>query len=267
MTTTSRTVSSVTTLLGTLVLTATAVAAIFPMGRAVVSGDSDSQPLYTAAASGLTHVEVESNAAHITVSFGDVSEVELRSSAPSHNSWRLTTSGNTLKASNSSHMSGFCFGWCGNGEEQVTLTLPRELAGEVSAQVELLSGRMDVGGDYSNLEIDVAAGDFAFTGAAPSLDVEVGAGTVDVNVTGAREATFDLAAGSLNATLDGRAPDRVRAQVFAGEFDLTVPDATYRVNTDVAFGNFDNRLNTSPASDHVIDLEVAAGQVTLRPAG
>ncbi len=267
MTTTSRTVSAITTLVGALLLAALAVAAIIPVGRAVAMGNSDPRSLYTASASGITHVEVESNAARIDVGFGDVAEVELKSSAPSHNSWRLTTSGNTLKASNSSPMGGFCFVWCGNREEHVTLTLPRELAGELSAQVELLSGRMELGGDFSNVGIEVAAGDFAYTGATPSLDVEVGAGTVGVNVTGAREANFTIAAGQLEATLEGRAPERISAEVFAGEFDLTVPDVTYQVNTDVAFGNLDNRLNTSPTSAHVVELEIAAGKATLRPAG
>ena len=54
----------------------------------------------------------------------------------------------------------------------------------------------------------------------------------------------------------------------AGTADIWLPDEVYSVTSDVAAGDFQNALRTdNSVMTHVIEVEVAAGGLSLRPQG
>lgn len=74
-----------------------------------------------------------------------------------------------------------------------------------------------------------------------------------------------IGAGEILATLTGNALREVRIDVSAGSLVASLPDAEYAVTSDVSAGSFDNELDTSPGAARTVDVQVAAGGVTLRP--
>lgn len=244
MTTTSRTVSIIATVLGAVVLLGLVVSSARPVVDSVLAG-GPGDASQSSSVEGITKIRVDSANAHVEIAFAEVPEAQLNVTSGSGNRWRLRTSGDTLTATNSRLFGGSCFIWC-TREERVTILLPEELQGRLAADVELASGQVVVDGDFTDLGLEVAAGSFTFSGHSDTLDV-------------------DLAAGTAEITLRGAPPERVAATLAAGRLDLTVPDVPYHVRSDVTFGNVDNQLRTSPDSAHRIDVELAAGRATLRP--
>src|SRR5699024_10265666 len=85
--------------------------------------------IHTAAVDGVTTLHVDSRSSDVHVAFGDVAEAQLSVSPADSNAWHWTTAGNTLIATNQRPFYNICFGWCGNRNEEVTITLPEELDG------------------------------------------------------------------------------------------------------------------------------------------
>ena len=53
-------------------------------------------------------------------------------------------------------------------------------------------------------------------------------------------------------------------EVNAGSLNLTVPEGDYDVSSDVAAGDFDNRIGSTPDAQNTISVSVSAGDAVLR---
>ena len=269
MTSTARTVSLITALLGAVVLAAVVVSAALPAVGTLLAGDrgsAGSGGVHAAAVDGVTTLHVDSSSSDVHVAFGDVAEAELSVSPADSSTWQWKTSGNTLIATNERPFYNICFGWCGNRNEEVTITLPEDLDGKLSGDFELGSGRLTAEGDFTNLDLEVAAGMLTYTGEVEKVTADLSAGSAHLALTNTRVADVEVAAGRFIAELDGQAPEQVRAHLSAGELDLTLPDVPYQVRTEHTFGVLDNQLRTTPDADNIIDIEVAAGRALLQRA-
>lgn len=270
MTSTARTVSLITTLLGALILAAVFTSAALPAVGSSLAGDREASTasggIHTAAVDDVTTLYVDSRSSDVHVAFGDVSEAQLSVSPADSNAWHWTTAGNALIATNERPFYNICFGWCGNENEEVTITLPEELDGKLSGDFTLGSGRVTAEGDFTNLDLDVSAGTLTYTGEVEEVTTDLSGGSTNLELTNTRVADLEVAAGRFTAELDGRAPERVRAELSAGELNLTLPDVPFQVRTEHTFGILDNQLRTAPDADHLIDIEVVAGRALLQHA-
>src|SRR5699024_8477251 len=116
-------------------------------------------------------------------------------------------------------------------------------------------------GDFNRLDVELGAGEANVSGSARELD----AGSANLNLANVQTAELEVSAARLITELTGSAPDNVNAEVSAGRLEVTLPDTEYAVNSQVSAGNLDNELQTSSASDHRVNVEVSAGNTSLRP--
>src|SRR5699024_8122472 len=155
---------------------------------------------------------------------------------------------------------------CNFEENRVTLTLPEELNdGSLNADMDLSAGRLIADGDFDHLEVELGAGEATVNGSANALDAQLSAGSANLNLANVQTAELEVSAGRLITELTGDAPDNVNAEVSAGRLEVTLPNTEYAVNSQVSAGNLDNELQTSSASNHRVNVEVSAGNTTLRP--
>lgn len=217
----------------------------------------------TAPVSNVRELDVEVAAGEFIVQFGSVDEATL-DIQQGRGSWTLEQRGDTLVVESPSlGWLNFCFGWC---EQQVaTLTLPNELQLRegLDADLELSAGSLTASGVFNDLDLTVSAGEMRVDATAKAFQTEVSAGELRGTIADAREGSVQVSAGSTTLTLAGDAPDRLGVKVSAGEADLVLPEAAYDVRSTVSAGELDNRLEGG-ASQHIIEVEVSAGGVTLR---
>lgn len=214
-------------------------------------------------ASGVRDLSVEVAGASLRVEFADVSEATLDvTSGLGVEAWNLTREGNELTLAS---MRRFGPGWLFGGEVHATLTLPQELE-SLDAHFDLSAGDLTVEGEFADLEIDVSAGSFSVDGTARTLSAELSAGGADIDLIGVDEAEFAVNAGALESRLAGSAPRMVSVDVSAGSLELTLPNGTYDVRSDVSAGEFDNRLRSEPGAANTVDVTVSAGTATIKSA-
>lgn len=220
----------------------------------------------TAATSGVTEVTVDANASQFNLEFGDVSEATLQTNGLDADGWHLGRDGTELLVQAPDQWFNWCFIICNFEENQVTLTLPEELNdGSLNANLDLNAGRLIADGDFDRLEVELGAGQANVNGSARELDAQLNAGSANLNLANVQTAELEISAGRLITELTGSAPENVNAEVSAGRLDLTLPDTEYAVTSEVSAGNLDNELQTSSASNHRVNVEVSAGNATLRP--
>lgn len=210
----------------------------------------------------ITAIELDIDAADVTILFDDVEEVSLDTTGRDSDKWRVQRTGDTMHISTPGDRFGFCFGLC-NMERTATVRLPKGLEG-INLTVDLDAGAVVADGKFGDVDIDGDAGATTVRGAASSLSAEVEAGTLDAELDGVRKASLGLDAGRGKVTLTGRAPEQVQAEVSTGALDVVLPDASYRVQSDVTFGDFVNELRTDDESRHRVEAELEAGSLTLR---
>jgi len=217
----------------------------------------------TAPVSNVRELDVEVAAGEFIVQFGSVDEATL-DIQQGRGSWTLEQRGDTLVVESPSlGWLNFCFGWC---ESQLaTLTLPNELQlrNGLDADLELSAGSLTASGVFNDLDLTVSAGEMRVDATAKAFQTTVSAGELRGTINGARQGEVQVSAGSTRLTLTGDAPDMVSVEVSAGNTELVLPEAAYDVRSTISAGELDNRLN-SGASNHVVEVEVAAGGVTLR---
>lgn len=218
----------------------------------------------TLAVGGVTELDVQVDAGSIRVEFADIDEAELEvRSSWGIDRWTLETSDDALVvASPSGWLNGWFGGWLG-GNGSAVLRLPQSLEG-VDADLGLAAGDLTVDGSFGELDLQVDAGRADVSGSATDVEAQLSAGHAEIDLDGAREASFTVNAGSLDAVLTGRAPDEITAEVNAGSLRLTVPDGEYDVSSDVAAGDFDNRVGSTPGAANTIRVAVSAGEAVLR---
>src|SRR5690625_2762112 len=91
MTSTARTVSLITTLLGALILAAVFTSAALPAVGSLLAGDREASTasggIHTAAVDDVTTLYVDSRSSDVHVAFGDVPEAQLSVSPADSNAW------------------------------------------------------------------------------------------------------------------------------------------------------------------------------------
>ncbi|MDN8548275.1 hypothetical protein PUW81_004060 [Microbacterium sp. NM3R9] len=251
------------------ILTAVAGGALIlgAMGTGVlstVSSGSVETSTATAETGGVTALAVDTSAADVEISFGDVDEATLTvTGVRGADAWQLARDGDILVVDSERD---WWNGWNTWGDiSRATLVLPAELAG-VDAELRVDAGQLRVEGDFGALALRVDAGSLDAVGSATTLDTNVSAGRASVELDGVTDAAVSLSAGRVTGSLTGTPPASVTVDAEAGAVDLTLPRGSYAVDARRDAGNFTNGLTEDATSPHRVDVRVSAGSVSLRPA-
>lgn len=242
-----------------------AVALVFSLGNGVLAGVAAAggrSDVLTAPIDDVRSVDLQVDRATMLVRFGDVPEATLSVEQPglAFGAWRLRSNGGTLEVRSPDSWGPFNR-W---SRTDVTLTLPRDLAGQVNFDGAFNAGNISVDGDFAAMDVEVNAGRLRLGGSADALRVELNAGEVTAEL--ADVATLDAAvqAGALNATLTGTPPRSVDADLTAGMIDLAVPDAEYAVSHSGVLASTGNvTVRQDPASPLTMDLRVQLGELSV----
>lgn len=241
---------------------AAAGAAVAGTVRMSQGGSGGGEGNFTAEVDGVSSVQVDVDAADVTVQFGAVDVAELSTTGLEADRWTLRTDGDTLVVSSPDRNGPWFGGWWWNDETAAILTLPESLRGS-DASLILDAGSLDAEGDFGVVSVEVNAGSASVDGSADELEVSVSAGDAEVSLDGVRRASYELSAGWVDAEL-GSVPDDVTVNVSAGTLTLTVPDAAYRLTRDVSAGSLNSDLREGLQADGSVDVVVSAGSVDLR---
>ncbi len=223
---------------------------------------------WTADVRGISGIDVEADAALVTIEFGDVDEAVLEVTDARRGDWRLERDGDELVLRSPDRVFGWGPRWGGWGRdgETAVLTLPEELRERhLDADLRLSAGELRADGDFGDLALELGGGAMDVSGSAETLAADVSAGQTEIDLEGVDEASLTVSAGRLLGRLTGAAPDETTIEVSAGSLELELPDAPYDVRSDVSAGSFDNRLETETAAPHLVTVEVSAGRVQLTP--
>lgn len=217
-------------------------------------------------ASGVDALDVDVSAGSLRIDFADVDEASLDvTSGWGSGDWTLERDGDELVVSSPDWAFGGA--WLFGGDVRATLTLPRELEDTVlDAQFTVSAGDLDASGRYGELDVELGAGAVNVSGAAREVSADISAGRADLDLTDVQTADLTLSAGQLDGRFDGSRPRLVEVNVSAGSLDLALPDGDYDVTSSVSAGQLDNRLDTSASASSRIAVELSAGQVILRSA-
>ncbi len=219
----------------------------------------------TAAMQGVTALEIEATGGAFTLQYGDVDEATL--DVVGSQPWTMKAVGNTLTVEPSQAVwVDFCFIICNRNGGTVTLTLPKQFESQaLDADIVVTAGEFTAHGTFGLLDLEASAGRIDVSGAARTLEAEIGAGWIELDLENVQTAEFDVNAGRMNATLTGTAPKNVAIDVNAGSLELTLPPAAYQVSSNIAAGSFDNQLTATPGgAASVIEVNVSAGSVVVR---
>lgn len=218
----------------------------------------------TVAVDGVTELDVQVDAGDMRVEFADIDDAELEvRSAWGIDRWTLVRDGGELMvASPNGWFNGWFGGWFG-GNGSAVLRLPQSLEG-MDADLGLAAGDLTVDGSFDELDLQVDAGSAEVSGSANSVEAHLSAGRAELVLDDVGEAQVTVNAGSLEAAFSGSAPDELVAEVNAGSLRLVVPDGEYDVSSEVAAGDFDNRIGSVPGAAHTIRVTVSAGDAVLR---
>lgn len=259
----SRAVSLTAAIVGAVVLLGVGSSAALATAGTVLSASAGGASSHSVSASGVTALDVQAEAADLTIEFGDVDEATLNTNS---NLWQLERSGDELIVQRDRWFFSFwCFGACDAGARGPSiLTLPMELNGSLNADVTVGAGNVNVEGDFAQLAVSVGAGEADIRGAAETLNIGVDAGRANLELQDVREADIRVDVGDADVTLMGDAPSRVGVTVSVGDATISLPQETYDVRQNASVGTVDNRLSTNPSSELLIDAEVSVGNITLR---
>lgn len=218
----------------------------------------------TANTTGVTKLDLNSNAARVNIAFDDVDQATLDATGQRADRWQLNRRGDTLSVRPPEMWWSWC--WFNCGETEVTLTLPQELNdGNLNAELDLNAGRLDAEGSFNELSLELNAGEMVVDGTARALQTEVNAGRAELQLADVETASFEVAAGRIDSDLTGTPPTTTEIDVSAGQLVLGLPDVEYSVITDASAGSVNNNLRTAPDAANRITVDIAAGDVTLRP--
>ncbi|WP_413320438.1 DUF4097 family beta strand repeat-containing protein [Agrococcus sp. 1P02AA] len=258
-----------------LVIVLGTIAGVLALGGGVVRGvaaHASTSNDYVADAAGLEQLRIDSTAAAFEVRFADVEQAQLAVSTDGGpaQEWRLEREGSTLVVGTDRRWRWFGFGFSfgGNsGEQLATLTLPAALErSALDLDVDVAAGSFAATGAWGETTVDLSAGDVDLGGTAASVAVEVSAGEarLDLSTDGAVE--LGVSAGRILGSLTGEQPSSITASASAGSIDLDIPDGAYAVTEQASAGTADVRVVDDPSAASTIDVDVSAGSITLRPA-
>ena len=224
----------------------------------------------TADVTGVTDLDVDMAAGALRIEFADVTDAELEvTGTGGAERWTFRSEdGQLVVASPQGWFNGgWPFGGWPFGErsgDDATLVLPQSLEG-TDADLSLAAGELIVDeGDFGEVDLDMGAGRTRFSASVDSITADVSAGAAELELDGAREASFTVSAGALQAQLSGQQPRTLELDVSAGTLEVTVPEGDYDVVSDVTAGDFDNRVGSTPDADSTVSVQVSAGKAVLR---
>lgn len=114
------------------------------------------------------------------------------------------------------------------------------------------------------VELHSSAGDITVIGAVtPALRLSTSAGDVRASGVRADDVVGDTSAGDIRLSMLGLA-ETVDARSSAGDVNLVVPDATYRLETSTDAGTVDDQeIRTSPTASRSIRAVTSAGDIRI----
>jgi hypothetical protein len=224
----------------------------------------------TVAVADVTELDVDMAAGTLRIEFADVSEAELEvTGTAGAERWTFRSEdGELVVASPQGWFNGgWPFGGWPFGEraaDDATLVLPESVRG-ADARLSLAAGELIVDeGDFGDVDLDMGAGRTQFSASVDAITADVSAGAAELELEGAREASFSVSAGGLLATLSGQQPQTLEIDVSAGSAEVTVPEGDYNIVSDVTAGDFDNRVGSTPDADSTVNVQVSAGKAVLK---
>lgn len=232
----------------------------------VTSGDGSVGSTTSVDTTGVTALRVEVGRGSATIRFADVTEATMRATGTGSSDWTMRREGDELRVERPSAPFGWWIGGWFGVDPQMTLTLPRELEGELDADLQLDAGALSTEGRFDTLSTSVNAGSLTVEGGARSVTTRVSAGSATLRLDDVTTADLSMSAGQLSATITGAQPDAVKLDVSAGSMDVTVPSGRYALSKDVSAGNLDTSVQNDFSSSHRIQASLSAGSITLRPA-
>lgn len=230
----------------------------------VASSDGSAARSTSVDTTGITGLKVEVGRGSATIRFDDVSEATMRVSGTGSSDWTIRRDGDVLRVDRPNGPFGWWVGGWFGIDPQMTLTLPRELEGELTADLQLDAGALTTEGRFDTLTTKVNAGSLSLDGGARTVTTTVNAGSATLRLDDVTTADLSMSAGELDATISGRQPDDVRLDVSAGSMDVTVPAGRYALEKNSSAGTIDARLQEDSSSTHRIDARLSAGSITLR---
>lgn len=287
----NRAILIATSVVGGLALIGTASSAAFGMWATAPwqAGDSygvvtdfseytgDSVAELYADAQGVTSIEIDVAAGDFSIAYEDTSEATLtvenavQTEPGGVNGWTLERDGDSLiiDRENSRRAGDTCLFGCGpglNGNETITLTLPRELGEKraASLEVQVAAGQFTGAGSFNEVSVEVNAGAAKLTGDARTLGLEVNVGEATVELADVEEVDTSVAAGSASVKLTGEAPTLVDLSAEMGSLTAQLPKESYRVDVDAELGSIKNTLKIDKESKHVVQVRAEAAEVTLK---
>lgn len=266
-----RGIAIATAVVGGVVLLGLGASAAFAMAASSQRADAQTTQASALApvdATGITGLDLNVGVADLRLEYGSVTEATLTATGGSAERWRFGRDGDELVVRAPNANSGFCFfGVCPSTRGQqvtATLTLPRAFATQaLDADITIGVGSVRTDGTFGELDVQVDAGDAFISGTATDLDLVIGMGTFEGEITGAATVNAEVSLGDLALVLKGDPPRDVTLKVSAGSIDLAVPAGIYDVTPARASGSLDNELNTAPGAPNRISAKVDLGDITL----
>ncbi|WP_100812777.1 MULTISPECIES: hypothetical protein [unclassified Microbacterium] len=217
-------------------------------------------------AAGVDELDIDVSAGSLRIDYADVDAASLDVTGGWGSArWTLERDEDQLVVSSPDWAFGGA--WLFGGNVRATLTLPRELENRaLDAQFTVSAGDLDASGRYGELDVELGAGAVNVSGAARTVSADISAGRADLDLTDVQTAELTLSAGRLDGRFDGSQPRLVEVNVSAGSLNLALPEGAYDLTSSVSAGQLDNRLDTSASASSRIAVELSAGQIILRSA-
>ena len=124
----------------------------------VSTGSDSTRSSSTVDAGGLTTLKVDVGRGDATIRFGDTTDATMIVNGQDAGDWTMRREGDVLRVERPNATFGWWIGaWFGQ-DPQMTLTLPRELEGELTADLQLDAGSLTTEGRFDTLSTTVNAG-------------------------------------------------------------------------------------------------------------
>lgn len=233
----------------------------------VSTGSGSMRSSSTVDASGLTTLKVDVGRGDATIRFGDTTDAIMIVNGQDAGDWTMRREGDVLRVERPNASFGWWIGaWFGQ-DPQMTLTLPRQLEGELTVDLQLDAGSLTAEGRFDTLSTTVNAGALTVDGGAKAVTTRISAGSATLRLQDVTTADLSMSAGDMSATITGSQPSLVRLDVSAGSMDVGVPSGRYALSKDSSAGTIDSRIQTDPSSSHRVQASLSAGSITLREVG
>lgn len=194
-------------------------------------------------------VEIDNDSGNVSISAGEVNQTQVKQRF----SYRFDNPGNAFEVDDGVLKLKDCGWWC-SVDYEVIVPVGTEVSGELDSGNLLLAGvaSADVQADSGNItlrnipgevKLDIDSGNVEGTGLGGNLTANVDSGSADLQFAEQVDVTAD---------------------VDSGDIELTLPDGEYRVEGESDSGERDIQVDQSQNAEHVLELNVDSGNLTVR---